>query len=111
GLPSRRVCSPPDGSTTRSAHFGLIQIQQPRIPPVRFGRTSVMTLLPQLLRPLMRPLRRLRQFFLAAVRPATSLNSRADRERIHKPCGSHTLRTPQLLPPPHHSKLADAPCD
>jgi hypothetical protein len=59
-------------------------------------------------------------FFYAAVKPAMSLNSREDRKRIHKPCGSHTFRKPPLpppplppppLPPPHHSKLADAPCD
>src|SRR5215831_11434149 len=54
--------------------------------------------------------------FYAAVKAATSINSRADRERIHKPCGSHTLHKPQLPPPqlpplPHHSKLVDAPCD
>ena len=55
------------------------------------------------------------EYVYAAVKPATSLNSRVDRERIHKPCGSHTLRKPQLPPPqlplPHHSKLADAPGD
>jgi hypothetical protein len=54
--------------------------------------------------------------FLCCSEASDGLNSRADRDSIHKPCGSHTLRKPQLPPPqlrplPHHSKLADAPCD
>jgi hypothetical protein len=44
-----------------SQHFGLIQIEQHRILSVLFGRTAVMTLQPRFA-PLMRPLRRVRQF-------------------------------------------------
>jgi len=74
-----------------------------------------MTLHPQLCASDERPLSPASAFY-AAVNRATSLNSTADRERIHKLCGSHTRRKLQLPPPqlpplPHHSKLADALCD
>jgi hypothetical protein len=81
-----------------------------RIPSVLFGRTSVMTLQPQLCASRASSSSS-PSIFYAAVKPATSLNSRADRDSIRKPCGSHTLRKRQLPPLPHHSKLADAPCD